>query len=210
MTQSEATMVRKRDPERTRAQLIQAAFNEMHTNGYTAAGIDRIIERSGVTKGAFYHHFSSKKELAQAVIDGVIRTTVVEAFISPLEDTHNPIDGIQECLTYEVGRLTPKRVACGCPLNNFAQELAGTDDDFQEQIDGLYGHWCDGIAAALVRGQDAGQVRLDIDPKDVATFTVAAIAGTAGFAKSARDVEVAQTSVRVLCSYLETLRTAPK
>ncbi len=199
-------MVRRRDPEWTRGQLIEAAFGEMHENGYAAAGVDRIIERSGVTKGAFYHHFGSKKELAQAVIDSVVRPMVVEAFLAPLGETPDPIDGLQQCLTSQMEHLTPEQIASGCPLNNFAQELAGVDDDFQEQIDGLYGHWRDAIAQALTRGQEAGQVRIDIDPQEVATFTVAAIAGTAGFAKSARDVEVARTSVRVLCSYLETLR----
>ena len=199
-------MVRRRDPEWTRGQLIEAAFGEMHENGYTAAGIDSIIERSGLTKGAFYHHFGSKKELAQAVIDSVVRPMVVDAFLAPLGETTDPIDGIQKCLTSQMEHVTPERVVCGCPLNNFAQELAGVDDDFQEQIDGLYGRWRDAIAQALARGQEAGQVRIDIDPQDVATFTVAAIAGTAGFAKCTRDIEVAHTSVRVLCSYLETLR----
>ena len=199
-------MARRRDPEWTRGQLIEAAFGEMHENGYAAAGVDRIIERSGVTKGAFYHHFESKKELAQAVIDSVVRPMVVEAFLAPLGEISDPIDGLQQCLTSQMEHLTPERIASGCPLNNFAQELAGVDDDFQEQIDGLYGHWRDAIAQALTRGQEAGQVRIDIDPQEVATFTVAAISGTAGFAKSARDVDVARTSVRVLCSYLETLR----
>ena len=199
-------MARRRDPEWTRGQLIEAAFGEMHENGYAAAGVDRIIERSGVTKGAFYHHFESKKELAQAVIDSVVRPMVVEAFLAPLGETSDPIDGLQQCLTSQMEHLTLERIASGCPLNNFAQELAGVDDDFQEQIDGLYGHWRDVIAQALTRGQEAGQVRIDIDPQEVATFTVAAISGTAGFAKSARDVDVARTSVRVLCSYLETLR----
>ncbi len=199
-------MVRRRDPEWTRGQLIEAAFGEMHENGYTAASMDSIVERSGVTKGALYHHFASKKELAQAVIDSIVRPMVVEAFLAPLAETPDPIDGLQECLTSQIEQLTPERVLCGCPLNNFAQELAGVDDDFQEQIDGLYGHWRDAIADALKRGQEAGQVRTDIDSREVATFTVAAIAGIAGFAKSARDVEVARVSVRVLCSYLETLR----
>jgi TetR/AcrR family transcriptional repressor of nem operon len=37
--------------------------------GYTEASMAELIERSGLTKGAFYFHFSSKEQLALAVID---------------------------------------------------------------------------------------------------------------------------------------------
>ena len=202
-------MVVKRDPEGTKERLLDAAFGEIYAHGYTAASMDRIVQRSGVTKGALYHHFGSKKELAQAMIDATLRTMVVDAFLAPLGEAENPIDGIQSCLNAQMDCLTPERVMCGCPLNNLAQELSGTDEDFQQQIDGLYEHWRHSIADALARGQAAGHVRADVDTNDVATFTVAACAGVAGFAKSTRDVEVARSSMRVLCSYLDTLRTEP-
>jgi len=169
--------------------------------------MDRIVDRSGVTKGALYHHFGSKKELAHAVIDGMIRGMVVDSFTGPLAQAANPIDGLQSCLRDRTCQLTPEMVSFGCPLNNLAQELAGSDDDFQEQIEGLHVHWRAAIADALVRGQKAGLVRKDIDVSDVATFTVATISGMAGFMKSTRDADVAQASVRVLCAYLDTLRT---
>ena len=168
--------------------------------------MDRIVERSGVTKGALYHHFDSKKALAQAVIGGTIRTMVVDSFLAPLEEASNPIDGIQACLRRQLGCLTAEQITCGCPLNNLAQELSASDDDFREQISDLYEQWRDALARALGEGQEAGQVRDDVEPADVATFLVAAIAGVAGFAKSTRDTDVARTSVRVLCTYLDDLR----
>lgn len=199
-------VVRKRDPEGTRERLLGAAFGEIYANGYTAASMDRIVAESGVTKGALYHHFGSKKALAQAMIEGTIREMVVNSFLGPLEIAQDPIDGIQRCISERLESVTPETVVCGCPLNNLAQELSGSDDDFQAQIDNLYEEWRDSIAEALVRGQKSGHVRADVDAKDVATFTIAAIAGSAGFAKSARDIDVARSSMRVLCTYLDTLR----
>ena len=190
----------------TRERLLTAAFDEIYIHGYSAASMDRIVERSGVTKGALYHHFGSKKALAQAVIGGTIRNMVVDSFLGPLEEDTNPIDGIQVYLNQKLDSLSLEQVSCGCPLNNLAQELSGSDDDFHEQIGYLYELWRDGLASVLAEGQEAGQVRADVDPSDVATFLVAAFAGVAGFAKSTRDVDVARASVRVLCTYLEDLR----
>ena len=86
--------------------------------------------------------------------------------------------------------------------------MSAWDDDFRAQIDDIYEHWRQALTDALARGQKDGQVWTDVDASDVATFLVAATAGTAGFAKSTRDVAVARTSVRVMCEYLESLRVA--
>lgn len=199
-------MVRVRNPEQTRERLLGAAFSEMYTNGYTAASVDRILEASGVTKGALYHHFGSKKALAQAVIDGMIREMVVESWLVPLGESTNAIDGIQACIRGQMEQLTPERIACGCPLNNLAQELSASDEDFRGQIDEVYGQWRGAIQEALERGREAGDVRADVNPADVAAFVVASVAGIAGFAKSTRDVREARSSVHILCEYLDFLR----
>ena len=168
--------------------------------------MDRIVERSGVTKGALYHHFGSKKALAQAVIGGPIRAMVVDSFLGPLGEAADPIDGIQACLRRQVKGLVAEQISCGCPLNNLAQELSASDDEFREQISDLYEKLRAELIDALVAGKEAGQVRDDVEPADVATFLVAACAGVAGFAKSTRDLDVAHTGVRVMCDYLDGLR----
>ena len=55
---------RLRDPERTREDLLQAAFREVHRSGFQSAGIDTILAATNVTKGALYYHFDSKEALA--------------------------------------------------------------------------------------------------------------------------------------------------
>lgn len=199
-------MVRVRNPEETRQKLLDAALEEIHLNGYTAASMDQIVERSGVTKGALYHHFGSKKALAQDVIDSSVRSMVVESFLEPVRAADNPIDGIIACIEAKCSELTADMVSCGCPLNNLAQELSSTDDDFQAQIGELYSEWRTGLADALRTGQAKNQVRADVDPDAVATFIVAVCAGSAGFAKSARSVAVATASATILGDYLGTLR----
>lgn len=197
---------RTRNPDQTRQQLLEAAFGEIHANGYTAASVERILERSGVTKGALYHHFGSKKALALAVLDGMVRPMVVDSFLVPVLAADNPIDGLQAALKAKVGSVTQEEITCGCPLNNLAQEMSATDDDFHQHIEEIYAVQRVTIAEALARGVEAGTVRHDVQPDDVATFIVAAIAGSAGFAKSCQDVAVAHTTIRVMCEFLETLR----
>ncbi|UQA91243.1 TetR/AcrR family transcriptional regulator [Streptomyces halobius] len=51
-----------------RAAILEGAAHVFAEKGYANARIDEILERSRVTKGAFYHHFATKAELASAVV----------------------------------------------------------------------------------------------------------------------------------------------
>ncbi|KAA2264902.1 TetR/AcrR family transcriptional regulator [Solihabitans fulvus] len=52
----------------TREVILQAAAEEFDRVGYAGAPLSAILERGGLTKGAFYFHFSSKEALAEALV----------------------------------------------------------------------------------------------------------------------------------------------
>ncbi|MFC1436260.1 TetR family transcriptional regulator [Streptacidiphilus sp. N1-3] len=54
---------------RTREQVLNAAAEEFAVNGYTGTTLLDVVKRTGMTKGALYGHFSSKEELAAALIE---------------------------------------------------------------------------------------------------------------------------------------------
>ncbi|RKR75286.1 ScbR family autoregulator-binding transcription factor [Frondihabitans australicus] len=54
--------------EETRRRLIEAAAEVLTERGYPQTTLNDVAARAGVTKGALYHHFASKQELANAVI----------------------------------------------------------------------------------------------------------------------------------------------
>ncbi|MCU5772397.1 TetR/AcrR family transcriptional regulator [Erwiniaceae bacterium BAC15a-03b] len=47
----------------TRQMILDSAARLFATGGYGAVSIDEIMQSAGLTRGAFYHHFSSKREL---------------------------------------------------------------------------------------------------------------------------------------------------
>ncbi len=54
---------------RTREQVLNAAAEEFAAHGYMGTTLLDVIQRTGMTKGALYGHFSSKEELAAALIE---------------------------------------------------------------------------------------------------------------------------------------------
>ena len=117
-------------PEKTREDLLYAAYEEIWKSGFRAASLDAILTQAGVTKGALYHHFRNKRELGYAVVEEVVRGKMLKRWIEPLDRAHNPIDallGLRE-------RTPPEEMAqlCryGCALNNLAQEMSPVDEGF--------------------------------------------------------------------------------
>jgi AcrR family transcriptional regulator len=66
----------------TRERLIEAAREQFGAVGYEAASLDAILAAAGVKRGALYHHFESKQELFDAVLDrevALIATRIAKA-----------------------------------------------------------------------------------------------------------------------------------
>lgn len=60
---------RPRDPERTRAAILDAATQEFSAHGLEGARVDAIAERAGVNKRMLYHYFGDKDALFLAVLE---------------------------------------------------------------------------------------------------------------------------------------------
>jgi AcrR family transcriptional regulator len=65
---AEVTVAQQERAIKTRQAIMVAAAEVFAEVGYEAATIVEILHRANVTKGALYFHFSSKEELAQAVL----------------------------------------------------------------------------------------------------------------------------------------------
>jgi len=198
-------MVNK-NPDKTRLDLLNAAFDEINQHGYQAASLARIIKETNVSKGALYHHFPSKLELGYAVVDEVIATSMREMWITPLEHTENIIDALLSQIDNVINSRTDENICLGCPVNNLAQEMSPIDEGFRLRINSIFEFWRNAIDNGLKDGQTKGQVNEIVSTDTSAYFIVAAIEGAASLAKNAKSIDVFRTSLQGLKQHIETLR----
>ena len=193
-------------PEQTRSELLNAAFHEIWLNGFRSASLDSILAKTGVTKGALYHHFRNKTELGYAVVDEIVRRHIVECWIDPIAAAENPLEWLINFPDQLSEKLLEDYRNFGCPLNNLAQELSSIDEGFRVRIDGLYQAWIDSTTAALERGRREGLVRENFDARNTAIFIVALIEGAIGLAKNAKSTDILKPCFEALVHYLAALR----
>ena len=197
-----------RNPQRTRERLLQTAFQEIHAHGFQGMRIDEVLRLAGLQKGAFYHHFGSKRELGYAVLEEQIRPLVESVWLEPLADMDDPVRDIPRLLDNLGERVPPAMREHGCPLNNLAQEMASQDEGFQRRIAQMFAHWIEAFQGLFERGKRRGHIREDVDTRAVARFVIAALEGCIGVFKVDHSPEQWVACRSQLAAYLDTLRPA--
>lgn len=189
----------------TRELILMAAYEEIHRVGYQAASINNILDDTGVTKGALYHHFPAKIDLGYAVLDEVISGMVNAYWIQPLK-TGNPIDIMINLIIQAGDGITQEEIILGCPMNNLAQEMSPIDAGFRQRIDRIYENWRTGLSKALLNGQKEGFVSSEVNPVQMGTMLVATLEGCIGLAKSAQSKDMLMDCGSGLIHILNSLR----
>ena len=58
-----------KDGTANRERILDAAEHLVIENGFAATSVDQVLAAAGTSKGAFFHHFDSKLDLARALTE---------------------------------------------------------------------------------------------------------------------------------------------
>lgn len=197
-----------KQPDLTREKLLTSAFCEIHRQGFQAASIANILQDTGLTKGALYHHFPTKQALGLAVIEEVIKGRLEGLIFKRLRESEQPVDTLLDIIATIDKKVPSDFVMLGCPLNNLMQEMSALDEIFQEQLNGVLGIWQKTVEDALKRGQKQGEIRADVNCKATALFIVSAWEGCIGVAKNMQSPKAFSICMQQLHGYVQGLMPA--
>ena len=163
--------MRQSRSEVTRRKIIDAAVELFNDGGYSSTGLGDIVERTGMTKGALYHHFNSKEALAVAIIDqasGILLKTFQGISRSSAPALESMIHGV--LVVAELAN-TDKLVRMGAVLLRiFAKSSESSARN--------YGVWISEMGRQAQRAQLEEDLRGDIDAQAAGEFIVTAMLGT--------------------------------
>jgi AcrR family transcriptional regulator len=169
----------------TRAAIVTAARELFTEHGYHGCSIDAILDRAGSSKGAFYHHFSDKASILEALLtdfeeEGVRRAREWSTGIS------SPL---------EIMRVSARNLLDWC-TDPYMRQVVLTDAlsvlgfTRWHQIDDRY--TLDVLDQLLQRGVAAKQVRPLPSTRMTARLIIAALNEAALFVANAVDVDAAR------------------
>lgn len=172
----------------TREQVLRAAKNLFTQRGYRSTSIYDVFAEAGITKGAFYHHWRTKEDLALTILDELKAAYETHVF-SLLSSDGRARDVIEQALS-KICQLNanPEWVYCRL-MAMWSVELDGTDEalgrGIREVRERCLGFW----ESLLARAQAQGDLRRDIEPKELSFLMVGALMGVYLLGRSSNGEE---------------------
>ncbi len=117
----------KREQRRdARERLLTAALGLIRAKGYSATSVDELCAAAGVTKGAFFHHFKSKDDLAIAAAEHWTEMTGALFASAPYHDHADPLDRVLAYIDFRRSLLRGEVAAFTCLAGTMLQEAFET------------------------------------------------------------------------------------
>jgi TetR/AcrR family transcriptional regulator, transcriptional repressor for nem operon len=178
---------RSNDPEGMRQRVLDVAASLFQSQGYNATSMKDLLHAAGVSAGAMYHHFPTKKACGLDVIRERVQPSVTATWIDPIVKSSSAKSGIKSVMTAIADDLELAQRVRGCPLNNLTLELALADSEYRAAISAIFDEWQRAIAEKLQSDIAAGRL-LKMDTESFATFVVASYSGAMAIAKAEQNV----------------------
>ena len=133
----------------TREELIEVGLKQIHSAGYTATGINQILELADVPKGSFYHHFASKDAFAKEILEHY-NFCEQERWESFLGDTKvSPLKRLRRYFKEMIAIYGRRGRSAGCLLGNMTLEVAEHNPELRGVLRKSFDCWQDAIAKTI-------------------------------------------------------------
>jgi AcrR family transcriptional regulator len=197
MTDQQRLSRKQQQAERTRRLILESATKLFAQKGYRATSMADLTAATGLTRGAFYHHFDAKDALFRAVVDNV-RTTWGETVGAQIAAHDDALEQLAALIGGHA-RLIRDRPELCLVITGLSEEMRGSEPDLAAALHEVYRELIAVVEQLLIAGRARGQVRADIDPRLVAVDIVGLLRGVSCFGVLADldlDVEQALAGVR--------------
>lgn len=185
--------------------ILKKAFNLIYKKGYQATSIDEIIATTEVTKGSFYHHFKTKEIMGLAIINEIVKPIMQNTFITPLQNSLEPLEEIYLTTQSLLLENTFLKLEYGCPAGNLAQEMTPWNTEFSKAINQLIVEWQTTIEDSIKKEIENGNVRSNVDPKQVSYFIISGYWGIRNLGKVYNNTDCYISYLKELKTYLNNL-----
>ena len=157
-------------PDAPRARLLRTGVAVLTEKGFSAVGIEEILNSAGVPKGSFYHYFDNKDSFGLALIDAY-----ADYFATKLDhcfenDARSPLDRLRDFIADAREGMARYDFRRGCLVGNLGQEMGVLPALFRARLSAVFQDWEARTARCFLAAQEAGEIRDDAECADLARF----------------------------------------
>jgi TetR/AcrR family transcriptional repressor of nem operon len=198
-----------RKGEETRQRILDAAQALILDQGYAGVSVDQLIGSLGLTKGAFFHHFKSKSELARSLIERYSNEGVKLFEDNLARAKRLSDDPLQQFLIlirlYEELFEGLTEAYPGCLLASYVYELQQFNADVRPIINREFLLSRKELTALIEQIAKQSPPRAPIDPTALADTFMSTFEGAFILSKSLAEPDITVQQLRLYRTFIELL-----
>jgi TetR/AcrR family transcriptional repressor of nem operon len=177
--------------ERTRNRILEAAARLIHEQAVAGTTLEDVRVAAEVSGSQLSHYFADKDDLVQAVIDHQADTIVANQQQADIGSAA----GLRAWRDMVIAQAQTTDARGGCPLGSLSGQLAETDPRARTLIAAGFDRWSAALGDGIRNLREAGNLRTDIDPDELAVTLLAVLQGGLLLAQVHRSPATIETAV---------------
>ena len=188
-----------------KTKLLDAAVSVIRTKGYAGTTVDDLCAAAGVTKGAFFHHFKTKDDLAIAAVNYWRESTDALFATAPYHDHADPLERVLGYIEFRKTILQGAVAEFTCLIGTIVQEAYDTNPDIRRACDATISGHAATLVADIAAAKAVHGIKDTWTPESLALHTQAVLQGAFILAKAKNGPDIAAASIGHLRRYVELL-----
>lgn len=154
----------KQSRETRREQIAEAALELLARQGIKRLSVGAVARRIGVVPSAVYRHFRGKEEILSAAIDRM-GERLLENVHRVTREEKNAVERLRLLLRLHIKTI---RDGYAGPRILFSEGIYGGGTNHREKVYHVIRRYLDRVTEVVRQGQQAGEIRSEIDPVSAA------------------------------------------
>jgi TetR/AcrR family transcriptional regulator, transcriptional repressor for nem operon len=156
----QATSVRRgpKPKPHTRDNLVRVGTQMFHEAGYSATGIQEVVDGAKVPKGSFYNYFESKEAFAKDVIDSYFDAGLVELRALLCNEEIAPLKRLRNYFEEMIRGFRAVGYVRGCMLGNLSLEIADQSAPIRDRLALHFRTWSGLFEKCIAEAQSTGAI----------------------------------------------------
>jgi TetR/AcrR family transcriptional repressor of nem operon len=182
--------------------LVDAARQLMLSKGYAATTVDEICEEAGLSKGSFYHFFSTKEEIGLAALESFHQRGQKRLSEGPFTSVVDPVERVFSFIDHTES-VSKDLWSEGCLLGTFAVDLAETNPAIRKRVSELFDKSIGNMAKVFE--PIASKKKNGPTAQELAEHFISLLEGAIVLGKAYNDVKRIPESIQEFKRYLQIL-----
>lgn len=196
-----------KDGNKTRLKILDEATKLVFKNGFAGTTIDHILERTEITKGAFFYHFKTKQVLAEALVQHYADEDMshLNVALKETETLKDPKSRLLQFVQLFIDMMLNIKEPPSCLYASYTYESNQFDKKTLDIVSGSLYHWRNTFTELLTSVLSDYKMVMKADIQSLADQFTVIFEGGYVVSKALNEAELTAKQLQHFKNYLELL-----